>query len=111
VQPEQSGFPCAMVYGLYLLSGETGLSCHRLRQDAFTSCTSCEETHATRASGLHDYTALRALVSHTLGAHRNTRDDRDAPLNRVRRARSYTELQFRKTEIFFAKILRRRATR
>ena len=41
--------------------------------------------------------ALRALVSHTLGVHRistHVRDDREAPLDRVRRANLYTELRF-----------------
>src|SRR5579872_4439232 len=77
-----SGFPCAMGYGLLrALAGETGLVCHRLHKT--------RERFVKRHPplGRQDHTtspsALRALVSHTLGVHRisaRVRDDREAPL-------------------------------
>src|SRR6476660_2410831 len=83
-----SGFPCAMVYGLLrALPGETWLRCHRLRENATRS------TRGHLPLGRQDHTtspsASRALVSHTLRVHRiphRVRDDREAPLDRVRRA-------------------------
>src|SRR5882757_2137988 len=86
VQRRYSDIPCAMALRLIRARpGETGLCCHRLRKDAFASC---ERTPTTGASGPHDFTvhsgAFVSCAAAATASHRNTRDDRVAPLNRMR---------------------------
>src|SRR5882757_144990 len=83
-----------------LRDGFTAYTCSPRRDRACLSpspANFADETPATGASGPHDFTVrFSAFVSCTAAAtasHRNTRDDRVAPLNRVRWANhtpSYT---------------------
>ena len=86
-----------MGYGLYVLSP--------VRLGFFVTVISkrhcpADKTPATRASGLHDF-AVRYLPRSSIApgastaSHRNVRDDREAPLKRVRRETLYTDLSLR----------------
>jgi hypothetical protein len=83
-----------MGYGLYVLSpARLGLFV-----TAFAKTLARAERRDTYHWGVRTTRLHRPLsatfVSRDIRAHRNTRDDRDAPLNRVRRTNSYTEFNF-----------------
>src|SRR6478735_12082063 len=80
VQRRQSGFPCAVVYGLLRTLPGDRLSCHRRRAD-----TSAQLGASIGAPGPHDF-AVRAHLrssSQAIRVHRippRVRDDREPPL-------------------------------
>ena len=73
------GIPHAMVYGLYVISPVTGLSCHR----RLRSCLHRLDT-SVGASGPHDFAVrIRAIRQKRIRIHRippRGRDDRESPL-------------------------------
>jgi hypothetical protein len=80
-------FPAQWLYGLYVLTPA--------RLGSFVTALDkplrvLRGTPAVRASGLHDFAVRTGTFVSCAGAatasHRNTRDDREAPLNRMRRA-------------------------
>jgi len=89
VEAEASGLPCAMVYGLYVLSPGTGLSCPRRSLGCSREPLSELDLSVGRP-GPHDFTvralpgrlAQRLRPGHSRPSHpaSNVRDDREAPL-------------------------------
>ena len=94
-----------MGYGLLrAFPGETGLACHRLRN------TQLRLTRGHRPLGRQDHTtspsASHAFVDCALGVHRishRVRDDREAPLDRVRRANHTLSCHSDKPKYFHAR--------
>ncbi len=88
VQPDQSGFPCAMVYGLLrALPGDRALLSPSpprslLLKDLTPASGRQDHTTSPSASALFVNSASASTAS-----HRNVRDDREPPLIRVRRAK------------------------
>jgi hypothetical protein len=97
VQRRHSGIPCAMALRLISCSPRRDRAClsppsqKRLRVLRGDTCH-----RGVRTTRLHRPPHACSSVTHAAAtaSHRNTRDDREAPLDRVRRADSYTEFCF-----------------
>jgi hypothetical protein len=81
-----AGIPCAMVYGLYVISPGTGLSCPRHPQDAkrvFADLASASggQDHTTSPSASATF-VRRAIRVHRIPASRIVTIGRNAPLHR-----------------------------
>jgi hypothetical protein len=86
VQPSH-GIPCAMVLTAYFaLSPVIGLSCHRRQRDAKASSPTWHQRRDARTTRLRRPRDAVRLSAHPRPSHPapNVRDDREAPLERVR---------------------------
>jgi hypothetical protein len=103
VQRRQSGFPCAVVYGLLrALPGDRAFLPPSLRN---VSCKAWRQHRGARTTRLRRPPHARSSVAHSAStaSHRNVRDDREPPLIRVRRARPTPDLPDALSGIFFAR--------
>ncbi len=113
VTGKHSGFPCAMVVRLLSCSPRRDRACLSPSPAKMLSPL-CEETPATGASGPHDFTVRLAhprqsRARASTASRPNTRDDREAPLKRVRRADHRLSWSSEKQKYFVCEGLPRRA--